>query len=737
MLRRVACLLPLLCLFTFGARSQRGTEITRQPRILILLDGSSSMLQPWSGKDIRFKAAAQIVEGLMDSIYAVNRGVEFGLRVYGHQSPAQNNDCYDSRMEVMFSKNNITQMGLRLASLRPFGVSPIAYSLKQAAENDLTDEISNAYSIILITDGGESCGGNICEVVELLIRRKIHFRPYIISLVDYAPLQEQYKCLGSYLQVSKPEDIGPALFKIVDAYRPMLSTPIIGIRQQVKKDTVQKPVVITPPPPPPVITIKAPEPRRPETTAVLRNTALHLLMIPPRTYFRIAPRFLDVPKPRPILYTPEPRQPEKIPDQIAPAEMVTTSSGRPAGNKPVPFSVVDPGRVKPPVDTPKPRLIAPIPRQLAEPRIGVKFLRNVGTRPSKLAVVDPGRIKPPPPIDTPKPPPVIVQKPDTPKRPVVVRPDTARPVAVQPRRDTPVVRKPVIDTIKKPTVTMKVVKPDYPKPLKPAAKAPETPPRPKQVDPPVVNRKEATVTQLSVFFTDGRGKFYASSPQLQLVDAATGKMVKHFYRTVDANGNPDPQTVAPGTYNLVVASRSNISINKLVIEENKNNEVIIKVVNGKLRFRYDNNPDRPVAEFNAIVNIRFEDGPINQKQKCVEELEYAPGNYHVEISTLPVYQLNTDIDFGATTEIDIPEPGFVQFSNANAIGPVQLFSPLGNKFMRFYGLRITGDPQVQRVRLLPGLYEVHWTSNANTPKAKAEVLQFSIRSNMETTIELN
>ncbi len=669
MSRRVARLLTLLCLFTFSARSQQATETPRQPRILLLLDGSSSMLQPWSGKDIRFKAASQIIEGLMDSIYAVNPGVEFGLRVYGHQSPAQDNDCYDSRMEVIFSKNNITQMGLRLASLRPFGVSPIAYSLQQAAENDLLDDARNAYSIILITDGGESCGGNICEVVKKLIERKIYFRPYIVSLVDYAPLKDQYACLGSYLQVSKPGDIAPAINQIVDAYRPILSMPIMASKESQVQPAVQRPAAV----PVTIPTLPPPVPRTAETTAVLRIAALHILDVPARYYFRIAPRRLEVPPSSQLRYTPEPRQPERIPDQIAPADMVTTRTGRPAGNKPVPFSVVAPGPLKPPADTPKP--------------------------------------------------------------PVVQKRDTAKPPVAQVRRDTPATTRTPVDTPRRPVVKMTALKQDS---MKPVAAAKSKPVPPKPVEPEVQRSTEAAPeTQLSVYFTDGRGKFYSSTPQLRLVDANTNKQVKQFYRTVDPNGNPDPQAIPAGTYNLIVASRSNMLLKKVVVEEHKNNKIIIRVAHGSLRFRYDNNPDRPVTEFNAIVNIRFEDGPINQKQKCSEELEYAPGNYHIEINTLPVYQLNTDIDFGAITQIDIPEPGYVQFTNTNVLGPVQLFSPLGNQFMRFYGLRITGNPDVQRVRLLPGVYEVHWTSNANTPRAKQEVMRFNIRSNMETSIELN
>ena len=132
-------------------------------------------------------------------------------------------DCHDTRNEVPFSKDNRTQMALRLADMHPLGVTPIAYSLQQAAENDLTDEAHYAYSIILITDGGESCNGDICEVVKTLIAKKVYFKPYIISLVDYAPLKTEYSCLGDYLQVTNEKEIPKAVGTIVEAYRPMLT----------------------------------------------------------------------------------------------------------------------------------------------------------------------------------------------------------------------------------------------------------------------------------------------------------------------------------------------------------------------------------------------------------------------------------------------------------------------------------------------------------------------------------
>jgi hypothetical protein len=222
----------LFLLFHLSASAQE-----KGNRILILLDGSSSMQEQWSKDQTRFKAASNVIIRLMDSIYQLNNEVEFGLRVYGHQYPAQDNNCFDTKQEVMFSRDNLTQMTLRLESLHPYGISPIAYSLREAAENDLVDPQHYNYSIILISDGGESCNGNICAVAKELLEKKIIFKPYIISLVEYAPLREQYACLGNYLQTSDENEVRSTIEIITSAYKRVI--PII-VKQKIIK-TIEQP----------------------------------------------------------------------------------------------------------------------------------------------------------------------------------------------------------------------------------------------------------------------------------------------------------------------------------------------------------------------------------------------------------------------------------------------------------------------------------------------------------------
>jgi hypothetical protein len=174
----------------------------------------------------------------------------------------------------------------------------------------------------------------------------------------------------------------------------------------------------------------------------------------------------------------------------------------------------------------------------------------------------------------------------------------------------------------------------------------------------------------------------------------------------------------------------------IVVQPNKRNRVTVKVTNGSLRFRYEDNPDRPITEFDAIVNIRFEPGPTI-KQRCTAELEYAPGNYYIEINTMPISRFNVDIDFGAITEIQIPQPGYVQFTNASPRGTATLYAPLGNRFVPFTNVAISGNQTAQRLQLKPGAYEVHWKKNPNSPFATETIDRFVVQSNSVTEVELH
>ena len=143
-------ILSIIPIFLFG-------QNVKKSRILFLLDASSSMTYNWSPKYSRFDIASNILLKIIDSVYALNNEVEFAVRAYGTMYPAQEKNCTDTRLEVPFNIQNVAQIKTRLKNISPIGFSPIAYSLKQASDNELNNANLYDYSIIFISDGGESC----------------------------------------------------------------------------------------------------------------------------------------------------------------------------------------------------------------------------------------------------------------------------------------------------------------------------------------------------------------------------------------------------------------------------------------------------------------------------------------------------------------------------------------------------------------------------------------------------
>jgi sugar lactone lactonase YvrE len=180
------------------------------------------MTLDWAKNKSRYTAAKELIMAIMDSVYAVNANVEFALRAFGEQYNVKEDNCIDTKLEVMFSKNNKTQMSLRLDDLHPLGVTPIAYSLKQAADVDMDEQNLYYYGLVLITDGEESCGGNLCETMQKFVKNKINYKPYIVSLVDEPKLKQVYECVGNFLQATVQPDIPTTAGIIANAFRPDL-----------------------------------------------------------------------------------------------------------------------------------------------------------------------------------------------------------------------------------------------------------------------------------------------------------------------------------------------------------------------------------------------------------------------------------------------------------------------------------------------------------------------------------
>ncbi len=147
--------------------------------ILILLDASFSMKEKLEG-DMQKMDAAKMV--LQQALARVPSDVNLGLRVFGQGYTGDPfMDCKQSALLVPLGQGNRRSIIERVRQVHPYGLTPLEFALRQAAENDLSG-LSGPKTLILISDGADTCGGNPCEFIKQLPRMGIKLKVDIVGL---------------------------------------------------------------------------------------------------------------------------------------------------------------------------------------------------------------------------------------------------------------------------------------------------------------------------------------------------------------------------------------------------------------------------------------------------------------------------------------------------------------------------------------------------------------------------
>lgn len=188
----------LSCTTEAFAQSSKKQDPPTLTRIEFLFDGSQSMFGKWQ-TGAKIDVAKRLMNELLDSLRYIPN-IELALRIYGHQKQFPPQDCDDSKLEVPFSKGNISQIQDKLNRLVPKGTTPIARSLELCG-NDFPSSPSRNI-IILITDGIEECGGDPCAVSLSLQKKGIFLKPFVIGLGLDESLKKTFDCVGRYFDAT-------------------------------------------------------------------------------------------------------------------------------------------------------------------------------------------------------------------------------------------------------------------------------------------------------------------------------------------------------------------------------------------------------------------------------------------------------------------------------------------------------------------------------------------------------
>ena len=180
--------------------------------ILFLLDASQSMNENWDGVPM-FDAARRLINKTVKDLKE-KPNMHFALRVYGSEYHYSVNNCKDSKLEVGFGPYSHILIPSRLNDIRPKGITPLSYALEQSA-SDFPSKKGARNIIIVMTDGRESCEGDPCAVSEILQKKGIILKPFVIGLGYGSETLTNLDCVGIYYEANTPDDAKNAMIDIV------------------------------------------------------------------------------------------------------------------------------------------------------------------------------------------------------------------------------------------------------------------------------------------------------------------------------------------------------------------------------------------------------------------------------------------------------------------------------------------------------------------------------------------
>jgi len=175
--------------------------------ILFIYDASGSMWQQIDGTTK--KELAQDV--LTSTVSKLPENQPVGLVAYGHR---RKGDCAD--VETLVTSDNVSKQSVTAAirGINPIGKTPLAASAKMVIDQLRTS--GEKATIILITDGIESCDGDLCAVIEAAKAEGIEFRMHIVGFGLQGADVQALRCAadageGQYYDAQNADDLTAGL----------------------------------------------------------------------------------------------------------------------------------------------------------------------------------------------------------------------------------------------------------------------------------------------------------------------------------------------------------------------------------------------------------------------------------------------------------------------------------------------------------------------------------------------
>jgi hypothetical protein len=176
-------------LFSLPANS----ALAEQKNVALVLDASGSMNGKIKGGRVKIDAAKQAVAEMVNQM---DGSINLSLRAYGHQFHRREKNCQDTSVIVPFGavSDVASKVASQANSLTAQGYTPITYVLGLAAD-DLKG-LPGTRTIVLVSDGKETCEGNPCLLAKKLAAADAQLTIHTIGFGVDAQTRAQLQCIA-------------------------------------------------------------------------------------------------------------------------------------------------------------------------------------------------------------------------------------------------------------------------------------------------------------------------------------------------------------------------------------------------------------------------------------------------------------------------------------------------------------------------------------------------------------
>ncbi len=175
-------------------QTQQGVTQSAGPdNVMIILDDSDSMGENIGGSPESKMVAAK--RTVLDVLRNISPRTRVGLRVYGNSS-SPFNACHATSVLVPLGENNRNLIASKMIGLKPTGMTPISYTILRSLQEDF-QTVNGPRTIILISDGIETCGEDPCHIAVKMQQMGINVKINVVGLglQDYEATR-QLRCVA-------------------------------------------------------------------------------------------------------------------------------------------------------------------------------------------------------------------------------------------------------------------------------------------------------------------------------------------------------------------------------------------------------------------------------------------------------------------------------------------------------------------------------------------------------------